>query len=79
MTISLQFASLSDSQEVFVWSDCLLDLGTDTELYNQGYSYCGRFRSLLLRPLFTCDVYRALLIPLVNSAPFSVPLFTTVL
>ena len=28
MTISLQFASLYDGQEVFVWSDCLLDLGT---------------------------------------------------
>ena len=27
MTIPLQFASLYDSQEVFVWSDCLLDLG----------------------------------------------------
>ena len=25
----LQFASLYDSQEVFMWSDCLLDLGTD--------------------------------------------------
>ena len=29
MTISLQFASLYVGQEVFVWSDCLLDLGTD--------------------------------------------------
>ena len=29
MTILLQFASLYDGQEVFVWSDCLLDLGTD--------------------------------------------------
>ena len=29
MTISLQFASLHDAQEVFVWSDYLLDLGTD--------------------------------------------------
>ena len=28
MSIS-QFASLYDGQEVFVWSDCLLDLGTD--------------------------------------------------
>ena len=25
----LQFASLYDRQEVFVWSNCLLDLGTD--------------------------------------------------
>ena len=29
MSIPLQFASLYDGQEVFVWSDCLLDLGTD--------------------------------------------------
>ena len=29
MFILLQFASLYDGQEVFVWSDCLLDLGTD--------------------------------------------------
>ena len=29
MTIPLQFASLYDGQEVFVWSDCLLDLGKD--------------------------------------------------
>ena len=25
----MQFASLSGGQEVFMWSDCLLDLGTD--------------------------------------------------
>ena len=29
MTIPQQFASLYHGQEVFVWSDCLLDLGTD--------------------------------------------------
>ena len=29
MTIPLQFTSLYDGQEVFVWSDFLLDLGTD--------------------------------------------------
>ena len=29
MTIPLQFASLYDGQEIFVWSSCLLDLGTD--------------------------------------------------
>ena len=29
MTIPLQFESLYDGQVVFVWSDCLLDLGTD--------------------------------------------------
>ena len=27
--MSLQSASLYDGQEVFVWSDCLLDPGTD--------------------------------------------------
>ena len=29
MTIPLQYASLYNGQEVFVCSDCLLDLGTD--------------------------------------------------
>ena len=29
MSITLQFASVYDGQEVFMWSDCLLDLGTD--------------------------------------------------
>ena len=29
MTIPLQFASLYDRQEIFVLSNCLLDLGTD--------------------------------------------------
>ena len=29
MTIPLQFSSLYHGQEVFVWSDCLLDLGMD--------------------------------------------------
>ena len=29
MTIPLQFASLYDGQEIFLESDCLLDLGTD--------------------------------------------------
>ena len=29
MTIPLQFASLNDRQEVFRWSNCLLDLGMD--------------------------------------------------
>ena len=33
-TIPLQFASLFYGQEVFVWSDCLLDLGTDFLLRN---------------------------------------------
>ena len=29
MTIPLQFASLYNDREDFVWSDCLLDLGKD--------------------------------------------------
>ena len=29
MTILLQFASFYDDQEVYMWSDCLLDLGAD--------------------------------------------------
>ena len=29
MSIPLQFASVYDRQEVFVWSNCLLDLVTD--------------------------------------------------
>ena len=29
MTIPLQFASFYDRQEIFMWSNCLLDLGTD--------------------------------------------------
>ena len=33
MTIPLQFASLYDGQEVFVWSGCLLDLGMDRGLH----------------------------------------------
>ena len=32
MTIPLQFASLYDGQEVFAWSDCLLDLGRTSSL-----------------------------------------------
>ena len=29
MTLPLQFASFYDRQEIFMWSNCLLDLGTD--------------------------------------------------
>ena len=29
MTIPLQFASLYDRQKIFMWSNCLLNLGTD--------------------------------------------------
>ena len=34
MTIPLQFASLYDCQEIFVWSSCLLDLGMDFRVGN---------------------------------------------
>ena len=36
-TIPLQFASLYDGQEGFVWSDCLLDLGTDFLVSNMAF------------------------------------------
>ena len=36
MTIPLHFASLYFGQ-VFVWSDCLLDLGTDFLVGNMGF------------------------------------------
>ena len=29
MSLPLQFASIYNGQEVLVWSDCLLNLGTD--------------------------------------------------
>ena len=34
MSILLQFASFYDGQKVFVWSDCLLALGTDVLVGN---------------------------------------------
>ena len=34
MTILPQFASLYNGQEVFVWFDCLLDLGKDVLVGN---------------------------------------------
>ena len=37
MTIPLQFASLYDCQEIFVWSNCLLDLGTDFLVGNMAF------------------------------------------
>ena len=39
MTIPLQFASLYDRQEVFVWSNCLLDLGTDFLVGNMAFEW----------------------------------------
>ena len=44
MTIPLQFASLSNGQEVFVWFDCLLDLVTDFLVGNMVFVLrCGIF------------------------------------
>ena len=45
MTIPLQFASLYDCQEVFVWSNYLLDLGTDFLVGNMVFVY--EIRSIL--------------------------------
>ena len=39
MTIPLQFASLYNGQEVFVWSDCLLDLGMDFLVDNMVFAW----------------------------------------
>ena len=39
MSIPLQFASLYNGQEVFVWSDCLLDLGMDVLVGNVVFVY----------------------------------------
>ena len=37
MSIPLQFESLYDGQEVFVWSDCLLDLRKDILVGNMAF------------------------------------------
>ena len=47
-TIPLQFASLYDFQEVFVWSDCLLDLGMDFLIGNMVFA-CIILRSSAVR------------------------------
>ena len=47
--IPLQFASLYDRTEVFVWSDCLLDLGTDFLVANMVlYEMCSILRWYLI-------------------------------
>ena len=62
MSISLQFASLYNGQEVYVWSDCLLDLGTDFLIGNMVFVWdawylavaphfqglCSSFKSALM-------------------------------
>ena len=52
MTIPLQFASLCDGQEVFVWSDCLLDLGTDFLVSNMVSVWDAWY--LAVAPRFQC-------------------------
>ena len=49
MTIPLQFASLYDRQEVFVWSNCLLDLGMDFLVGNMVFvELCSILRQYLI-------------------------------
>ena len=47
MSIPIQFASLYDGEQVYVWSDCLLDLGTD---FLVGTVLCG----LCMRRVVSC-------------------------
>ena len=47
MTIPLQFASLCNRQEVFVWSICLLDLGTDFLVGNMVFLWDDEEMSLM--------------------------------
>ena len=42
MTIPLQFVSLYDGQEAFVWSDCQLDLGMDFLVGNMVFVHAMR-------------------------------------
>ena len=48
MTIPLQFASLHDRQEVFGWSDCLLDLGTDFLVGNMIFVWDAKYLAVAL-------------------------------
>ena len=45
LSIPLQFESLHDGQERLVWSDCLLDVGTDFPVGNNGL--CMRYEAKL--------------------------------
>ena len=45
-SISLQFASLYDDQEVFVWSDCLLNLGTDFLVGNVVWAWDAKYLAI---------------------------------
>ena len=50
MTIPLQFVSLNDRQEVFVWSDCLLNLGMDFLVGNMVFVWDAQY--LAVSPRF---------------------------
>ena len=53
MTIPLQFASLYDGQEIFMWSNCLLDLGTDFVVGNMVF-VCNKSYSRIAPPESNC-------------------------
>ena len=52
MTILLQFASLYNCQKVFVWPDCLLDLGTDFLVGNMVFVWDAQYLAVALH--FSC-------------------------
>ena len=60
MTIPLQFVSLYDGQETFVWSDCLLDLGMDFLVGNMVFVWDAQYLAVashfrgLYSPLELC-------------------------
>ena len=47
MTIPLQFASLYNCQKIFMWSNCLLDLGTDFLVGNMVFIWDAYFFAVL--------------------------------
>ena len=49
MTIPLQFASLYNYQEVSMWSNCLLDLGTDFLVGNMVFAFSLYIRNQYMR------------------------------
>ena len=58
MSIPLQTASLYDGQEVFVWSDCLLDVGTDFLVGNVVFvcdAVAPRFHGLYFSLQLCCE------------------------
>ena len=53
MPIPLQFVPLYGGQEVFVWSDCTLDLGTDFLIGNKGLCMRCTIPKILIKAWFT--------------------------